>query len=98
MSLDDIAAASVVRPVGAGWIHETAIVAPDAILFPGAYIGPNVKIGSGCVIGPNASSVAVKKATADFNVAGIALDASTTSGAIIRILLLPGAFFRTAAG
>lgn len=55
MSLDDIAAASVVRPVGAGWIHETAIVAPDAILFPGAYIGPNVKIGSGCVIGPNTS-------------------------------------------
>lgn len=60
--------------------------------------GSGTAIAAGDYIGPNGSGVAVKKATADFNVAGIALDPSTASGTIIRILLLPGAFFRTAAG
>lgn len=60
--------------------------------------GSGTAIAAGDYVGPNASSVAVKKATADFNVAGIALDPSTAVGTIIRVLLLPGAFFRTAAG
>lgn len=58
--------------------------------------GTNIAIGDR--IGPNSSGKAVKKATADYNAAGIALDASTTDGAIIRILLIPGLVFRTLGG
>lgn len=36
------------------WVHHTADVDPEAVIFPGACIGPNVRIGPGCVIGPNA--------------------------------------------
>ena len=50
------------------------------------------------VLGPNSAGKAVKKATADYSVAGIALAASSADGTVIPVLLLPGAFFRTAGG
>jgi hypothetical protein len=67
-------------------------------------IAPCVSDGSGTAIavgdrvGSNASGKMVKKATADFAVAGIALDASSADGTVIRVMLLPGSVFRTAAG
>lgn len=60
--------------------------------------GSGTAIAAGDYVGPNASGVMVKKATADYNVAGMALDASTASGTVIRVFLTPGGFFRTAAG
>lgn len=60
--------------------------------------GSGTAIAAGDYVGPNSSGKAVKKATADYNVCGQALDASSTDGAIIRILLTPGAWFRTAGG
>jgi hypothetical protein len=49
-------------------------------------------------IGPNSSGVAVKKATADYSVCGIAMDASSASGTVIRVRLIGPGFFRTAGG
>lgn len=54
-------------------------------------------IAVGDYVGPNASGKAIKKATADNVVAGIALKASDADGDVIPVLLTPGAFFRTAA-
>ena len=59
--------------------------------------GSGTAIVVGDYVGPNATGLAIKKATADNVVAGIALDASSANGTWIRVLLLPGAFFRTAA-
>jgi len=67
-------------------------------------IAPVVSDGSGTAIvagdyvGSNSSGKAVKKATADYSVAGMAMDASTTDGKVIRVLLFPGGWFRTAGG
>lgn len=60
--------------------------------------GSGTAIAAGDLVGPNASGVMVKKATNDYNVAGIACDASSASGTIIGVILTPGAWFRTAAG
>ncbi len=60
--------------------------------------GSGTAIVVGDYVGPNSSAKAVKKATADYSVLGQALDASSTDGAIIRVLLTPGAWFRSAAG
>jgi hypothetical protein len=60
--------------------------------------GSSVNIGAGDYVGPNTSGKAVKKATADYSVAGIALAPSTADGTVIPVFLTPGAFFRTAAG
>lgn len=61
--------------------------------------GSGTSIAAGDYVGPNSSGKMVKKATADYNVLGIALDPSTANGTIIGVLLLGGAsFFRTAAG
>lgn len=60
--------------------------------------GSGTPITVGAYVGPNTSGKAVVKATADYSVCGIALDASSADGTVIRVLLLPGAFFRTAAG
>lgn len=49
-------------------------------------------------LGPNNSGVWVKKATADYNAGGIALDALASGTAFIRMLLIPGGVFRTLAG
>ena len=67
-------------------------------------IAPMVSDGSGTAIavgdrvGPNSSGKAVKKATADYAVGGIAMDASSADGTVIRVLLTPGAYFRSAGG
>jgi hypothetical protein len=67
-------------------------------------IAPVVSDGSGTAIavgdyvGPSSAGKAVKKATPDYSVAGIALDASSADGTVIRVLLMPGAVFRTLGG
>jgi hypothetical protein len=67
-------------------------------------IAPVVSDGSGTAIavgdyvGPSSAGKAVKKATTDYSVAGIALDASSADGTVIRVLLMPGAVFRTLGG
>jgi hypothetical protein len=60
--------------------------------------GSGTAIAAGDHLGPNSSGKAVKKATADYSVAGIAMDASTTDGAVIRILMIPINWFRTSGG
>lgn len=60
--------------------------------------GSGTAIAVGDLIGPNASGVMVKKATADFNVLGMAVEASTTNGAVISALIFGPGVFRTLAG
>jgi hypothetical protein len=60
--------------------------------------GSGTAIAAGDLVGPNASGKLVKKATADYSVLGIALDASSANGTIIRVLMIPINWFRTAAG
>lgn len=60
--------------------------------------GSGTAIAIGDWLGPNASGVLVKKATADFSVCARAMEASTTNGAIIKVLVFPAGFFRSAAG
>lgn len=67
-------------------------------------ISMGVSDGSGTAIavndwvGPNSSGVLVKKATADYSTIGIAMDASSASGTVIRVRLIGPGFFRSAAG
>jgi hypothetical protein len=49
-------------------------------------------------LGTNNSGVWVKKATADYNAGGIALDALASGTGFIRMLLIPGGMFRTLLG
>lgn len=60
--------------------------------------GSGTPIAAGDVVGPNGSGALVKKATADYNACGIALDPSTAAGTVIRVLLIPGLVFRSLAG
>lgn len=60
--------------------------------------GSSTAIAVGDRVGPNSSGKAVKKATADNAVCGIAMDASSADGTVIRVLLTPGAYFRSAGG
>lgn len=60
--------------------------------------GSGTAIAVGDRVGPNSSGQLVKKATADYNAMGIALDASVAAGTIIRVLLIPGMVFRTLGG
>lgn len=56
-------------------------------------------IAAGDWLGPNSSGVLVKKATADYSVCAIALEACTTNGVEIHdVLWLGPAFFRSAGG
>lgn len=78
-------AAAKVRMVGSG----ISMVVSD---------GSGTAISAGDHLGPNSSGKAVKKATADYSVAGIAMDASSTDGAVIRIMMIPISWFRTSGG
>ena len=60
--------------------------------------GSGTAIVAGDYLGPNSSGKAVKKATADYSAIGIAMDASTTDGAVIRVLMIPINWFRTSGG
>jgi hypothetical protein len=60
--------------------------------------GSGTAIVAGDYLGPNSSGKAVKKATADYSVIGMAMDASTTDGAVIRVLMIPINWFRTSGG
>ncbi len=60
--------------------------------------GSGTAIAVGDLVGPDANGRMVKKATADYNVAGVARDASSAQGTVIRVLLTPNAVFRTLAG
>lgn len=54
-------------------------------------------ISIGSYIGTDSSGRGVVKTTPDETIIGIALEASTVTGDIIRVLVMPFAFFRTAA-
>lgn len=82
------------KPAAAGRRGKVRILGISQVVSDGS--GTAIAIGDR--IGPNSSGKAVKKATADYNAAGIAMDASTTDGAVIRILLIPGLVFRTLGG
>lgn len=58
--------------------------------------GSVTAIAVGDYVGPNAAGKMVKKTLADNSVTGIAHDASSADGTVIRVLLTPGAFFRVA--
>lgn len=60
--------------------------------------GSGTAIAAGDRLGPNSSGKLVKKATADYSVCAIALAASTTDGAVIPVLVLPGLVFRSLGG
>jgi len=57
--------------------------------------GSGTAISVGDKVGPDSTGKIVKVATADRPVMGIALDASSASGTLIRVLLTPGAVYRT---
>lgn len=59
--------------------------------------GSGTAIAAGDALGPNASGKLVKVTTADRPVVARALEASTTDGAIINVLMTPGAVYRTPA-
>ena len=60
--------------------------------------GSGTAIAVGDLVGPNSSGIFVKKATADYNAMGIAMQASSALGTIIYVILVPLAVFRTLAG
>jgi hypothetical protein len=60
--------------------------------------GSGTAIAAGDYVGTNTSGKGVKKATADYSVCGIALDASSADGTLIRVLMIPGLWFRSAGG
>lgn len=82
------------KPAAAGQAADVRVLG----IAPVVSDGSGTAIAAGDYVGPNTAGKAVKKATADYSVAGIALSASSADGTVIPVLLLPGAFFRTAAG
>lgn len=82
------------KPAAAGLAADVRILG----IAPVVSDGSGTAIAVGDTVGPNSAGKAVKKATADYNVAGIALDASSADGTVIRVLLIPGAIFRTLGG
>ena len=82
------------KPAAAGLAADVRVLGIAPVVTDGS--GTSIAVGD--YVGPNSAGKAVKKATADYSVAGIALDASSADGTVIRVLLLPGAFFRTAGG
>lgn len=60
--------------------------------------GSGTAISVGDRVGPDTNGRWVKKATNDFNAGGLAMDASSAQGTVIRVLLTPAALFRTLAG
>jgi hypothetical protein len=60
--------------------------------------GGGTAIAVGDLVGPDATGKMVKKATADFNACGVAHDASTADGVIIRVRLNLDTLFRAALG
>lgn len=82
------------KPAAAGQAADVRILGVAPVVSDGS----GTAIAAGDYVGPNSSGKAVKKATADYSVAGLALAASSADGTVIPVLLLPGAFFRTAGG
>jgi len=60
--------------------------------------GSGTAIAVGDFVGPDSGGKMVKKATADFNICGVAHDASSADGVVIRVRLNLDTFFRSAAG
>lgn len=60
--------------------------------------GSGTAIAVGDRVGPNTAGKAVKKATADYSVCGVAMTASSADGTIIQVLLTPMGVFRTLGG
>ena len=82
------------KPAAAGQAADVRILG----IAPVVSDGSGTAIAVGDLVGPSSAGKAVKKATADYSAAGIALDASSADGTVIRVLLIPGAVFRTLGG
>ena len=82
------------EPAAAGQATDVRVLG----IAPVVSDGSGTAIAAGDYVGSNNAGKAVKKATADYSVCGIALAASSADGTVIPVLMLPGAFFRTAAG
>ena len=82
------------KPNAAGLAADVRILG----IAPVVSDGSGTAIAVGDLVGPSSAGKAVKKATADYSAAGIALDASSADGTVIRVLLIPGAVFRTLGG
>ena len=82
------------KPAAAGQATDVRVLG----IAPVVSDGSGTAIAAGDYVGSNNAGKAVKKATADYSVCGIALAASSADGTVIPVLMLPGAFFRTAAG
>lgn len=59
--------------------------------------GSGTAIAVGDYVGADANGRLIKKGTADNAVLGLAMDASSASGTVIRVLIIPLSFFRTVA-
>ena len=82
------------KPAAAGQAADVRILG----IAPVVSDGSGTAIAVGDLVGPSSAGKAVKKATADYSAAGIALDASSADGTVIRVLLIPGAVFRMLGG
>jgi len=82
------------KPAVAGQAADVRILG----IAPVVSDGSGTAIAVGDYVGPSSAGKAIKKSTADNSVAGMALDASSADGTVIRVLLFQGAFFRTAGG
>ena len=82
------------KPNAAGLAADVRILG----IAPVVSDGSGTAIAVGDLVGPSSAGKAVKKATADYSAAGIALDASSADGTVIRVLLIPGAVFRMLGG
>ena len=82
------------KPAAAGQAADVRVLG----IAPVVSDGSGTAIAAGDYVGANSAGKAVKKATADYSVCGIALAASSADGTVIPVLLTPGAFFRTAGG
>ena len=60
--------------------------------------GSGTAIAVGDLVGPDSTGKMIKKATADYNVMGIAMDASSASGTVIGVAMTPMALWRTTLG
>lgn len=60
--------------------------------------GSGTAIAVGDMVGPNASAVAVKKATADFNTTGMAMEAASAANVVINVMYFGPGVFRSLGG
>lgn len=93
-NIRDVALGVVQNKPTAGHAAQVRIMGITKWVSDGT-VGGGISVGS--FVGTSAAGKAIVKATNDYGVRGIALDASTTDGAVIRVLLIGPSFWRAAA-